>query len=81
MVSFSQLPAVKNPPFLVQLKQIFGPSYFVTDLATEILSQGQILACIFIRPDVWQTFWIMLCRILVKFQKMKPVLSSFKKIY
>ena len=65
----------------MQLKQIFGPSYFVTDLAIEILSQGRILACIFIRPDVWQTFWIMLRRILVKFQKMKPVLSSVKKIY
>ena len=32
MVSFPQLPAVKKTPFLVQLKQIFGPSYFVTGL-------------------------------------------------
>jgi hypothetical protein len=31
MVSFSQLPAVKNT-FLVQLKQIFSPTYFVTPL-------------------------------------------------
>ena len=28
MTSFSQLPSVKKTPFLVQLKQIFGPSYF-----------------------------------------------------
>ena len=32
-MSFSQLPAIKKTPFLVQLKQIFGPSYFVTALA------------------------------------------------
>ena len=29
MVSFSQLSVVKKTPFLVQLKQIFGPFYFV----------------------------------------------------
>ena len=28
VVSFSQLPAVKKAQFLVQLKQIFDPSYF-----------------------------------------------------
>ena len=32
MMPFSQLPAVKKTPFLVQLKQIFGPSYVVTAL-------------------------------------------------
>ena len=32
MASFSQLPAVKKAPFLVRLKQIFCPSYFVTAL-------------------------------------------------
>jgi hypothetical protein len=30
MMAFSLLPAVKKTPFLEQLKQIFGPSYFVT---------------------------------------------------
>ena len=29
---FLQLAAEKKTPFLVQLKQIFGPSYFVTAL-------------------------------------------------
>ena len=29
-MSFSRLPAVKKAPCLVQKKQIFGPSYFVT---------------------------------------------------
>ena len=32
MVSFLQLAAEKKTPFLVQLTQIFGPSYFVRAL-------------------------------------------------
>jgi len=37
MVSFSQLPAVKKGTIFVQLKQIFGPSYFVTALTLTTL--------------------------------------------
>jgi hypothetical protein len=37
MVSFSQLLAVKKEtPLLMQLKQIFGPSYFVTTLGRSL---------------------------------------------
>ena len=34
MLSFLQLAAEKKTPFLVQLKQIFGPSYFDRTLWT-----------------------------------------------
>ena len=34
------LPAVKKTPFLVQLKQIFGPPYFVTALTTMTKSRS-----------------------------------------
>ena len=39
IMSFSQLPAVKKTPFLVQLKQIFGPSFFVTVLKLMYLNR------------------------------------------
>jgi hypothetical protein len=37
MVYFSQLPAVKNTPFLMQVEKILGPSYFVTALVDDKL--------------------------------------------
>ena len=35
MVSFLQLAAEKNTPFMVQLKKIFSPSYFVRALVAD----------------------------------------------
>ena len=40
MVSFLQLAAEKKTPFFLQLKQIFGPSYF--DRALPFFNQGSL---------------------------------------
>jgi hypothetical protein len=45
MVSFSQLPAVIKHNFLLQLKRIFGPSYFVTVFSHQSIRSFWKMSC------------------------------------
>ena len=46
MMSFSELPAVKKTPYLVQVERNYGPSYFVMALLCDVICyMGEYPVC------------------------------------